>query len=68
MSEPDPLESMRRNRPLIIGISIGVLTTFAVMPETVELPWRYVILLLGGIAGAGLGWLVRWYLDRRSKP
>jgi len=68
MSAPDPLESMRRNRPLIIGISIGVLTTFAVMPETVQFPWRYAILLLGGIAGAGLGWLVRWYLDRRSKP
>ncbi len=67
MSEPDPLESMRRNRPLIIGISIGVLTTFAAMPDTVQFPWRYVFLLVGGIIGAGLGWLVRWHLDRRSK-
>ena len=67
MSTPDPLESMRRNRPLVIGISLGVLTTFVILPETVQVPWRYAWLLLGGAVGAGLGWLVRWYLDRRSK-
>lgn len=68
MSSPDPLESMRRNRPLVIGITLGVLTTFALMPETVPSPWRYIWLLLGGGVGAGLGWLVRWYLDRRDRP
>jgi hypothetical protein len=68
MSQPDPLESMRRNRPLIIGISIGVLTTFALMPDGVQFPWRYIYLMVGGAVGAGLGWLVRRYLDSRSKP
>lgn len=68
MSQPDPLESMRRNRPLVIGISIGVVTTFALMPETVQIPWRYIYLLVGGAVGAGLGWLVRRVLDGRSKP
>lgn len=68
MSPPDPLESMRRNRPLVIGITLGVLTAFALMPETVQFPWRYIWLLLSGGVGAGLGWLVRWYLDRRDRP
>jgi hypothetical protein len=68
MSAPDPLESMRRNRPLIIGISVGVVTTLAVLPETVQVPWRYLWLLLGGAVGAGLGWLVRRDLDHRPKP
>ncbi len=68
MSERDPLESMRRNRPLVIGISLGVLTTFALLPEAVDFPWRYVYLLLGGGVGAGLGWLVRRYLESRSGP
>ena len=52
----------------LIGITLGVLTTFALMPETVPSPWRYIWLLLGGGVGAGLGWLVRWYLDRRDRP
>ena len=68
MSESDPIEAMRRNRPIVIGISVGVLTTFLLMPETVGFPWRYVWLLLGGGVGAGLGWLVRRYLDGRGKP
>lgn len=68
MSEPDPVESMRRNRPLIIGISLGVVTTFALLPETVVAPWRYLYLLGGGIVGAGLGWLVRRVLEGRTKP
>jgi hypothetical protein len=68
MSQPDPLESMRRNRPIVVGISLGVLTTFVLLPETAEFPWRYIYLLIGGGVGAGLGWLFRRYLDRRSKP
>lgn len=68
MSAPDPLESMRRNRPIIIGITLGVLTTFVLMPETVQFPWRNVWLLAGGGVGAGLGWLVRRVLDGRPKP
>lgn len=68
MSEPDPLERMRRNRPIVIGISLGVLATFALMPEAVDFPFRYTYLLFGGGAGAGLGWLVRRYLDSRPKP
>ncbi|MFY8031575.1 MAG: hypothetical protein ACOVO5_07075 [Devosia sp.] len=59
---------MRRNRPLVIGISVGIITTLAILPETVQVPWRYVWLLLGGAVGAGLGWLVRQYLDRRPRP
>jgi hypothetical protein len=59
---------MRRNRPIIIGITLGVLTTFVLMPETVQFPWRYVWLLAGGGVGAGLGWLVRRVLDGRPKP
>lgn len=67
MSAPDPVEGMRRNRPLVIGISLGVLTAFVVMPDGVGFPWRYVWLLAGGGVGAGLGWLVRRYLDGRSE-
>ncbi len=64
MSAPDPLESMRRNRPLdSCGISGGVVNHPRRAPETLQVPWRYLWLLLGGAVGAGLGWLVRLYLD-----
>jgi hypothetical protein len=63
----DPVERMRRNRPIVIGISLGVLTTFLLMPE-VEGILRYAYLLVGGAIGAGLGWLVVQILERRSKP
>lgn len=67
MSQPDPVESMRRSRPMVIGISLGVLTAFALMPEAIAFPWRYIYLLLGGGIGAGFGWLVRRLLDGRPK-
>jgi len=68
MSEPDPVQRMLRNRPIVIGLSLGVLTTFLLMPEAVAFPWRYIYLLAGGGIGGGLGWLVRRYLDSRPKP
>lgn len=68
MSEPDPVQRMQRNRPIVIGISLGVLTTFLLLPEGVAFPWRHIYLLAGGGVGGGLGWLVRRYLDRPSKP
>lgn len=49
-----PGAKARSNRWQIIGLSLGVLTTFAAITE-VDGVWRYVYLLLGGAVGALLG-------------
>lgn len=49
-----PADRSRSNRWQIIGIYLGILTTFALIAE-VDGIWRYIYLLGGGAIGALLG-------------